>query len=419
MTIEIGKIRPIQFWVKISLLNLSIVGLLGLIMRIKIGYSFPFFDQKYLQLAHSNFAFLGWVSQTLWVFIVYLLHSSLSHGQKLRYQNLLLINNVLSIFVFLSFLTSGYGIITIFALSASWILSVILIFKLNHDYAFHKEIAGANYIRAGLLFQLLAGLGTLALVYMMASKNLSQHPYLASLYWYLHFSYNGWFFFACLGLWVNYAETNLNISKTPSIIFHLFTWSCIPAYGLSVLWLKIPILPYIIIIIATLMQSAAWAMLIRHLWQNKLLDKLNKNNLAYWLIIFVTIALSIKFLLQLGSVIPAISKLAFGFRPIVIAYLHLILLAIISVYLVFYAWVNLFLNHAVLSKFAIWVFMIAVLLNELALGIQGIVSLSYTQLPYINDALIIISALLLGSILTLFLTQLIGKQNDKSHFIDN
>jgi hypothetical protein len=415
MVIEINKIKPIQFWVKLSLLNLSIVGLLGVIMRIKIGYSFPYFDQKYLQLAHSNFAFLGWVSQTLWVFIVYLLHSSLSHGQKLRYQNLLLINNVLSIFVFLSFLTSGYGIITIFALSASWILSLILIFKLNHDYAFHKEIPGANYIRAGLLFQLLAGFGTLALIYMMASKNLSQHPYLASLYWYLHFSYNGWFLFACIGLWVNYVEAKLKLSKTPSIIFYLFAWSCIPAYGLSVLWLKVPLLPYIIIIIAALMQSVAWVLLVQHIWREKLLNKFKENNLAYWLIMFVTLALSTKFLLQLGSVIPAISKLAFGFRPIVIAYLHLILLAIISVFLVFYAWVNQFMAHSNLAKFAIWTFMVAVLLNELVLGIQGIASLSYTQLPYINDALAVISALLLGSILTLLVIQFLTQQNDKSH----
>jgi hypothetical protein len=35
------------------------------------------------------------------------------------------------------------------------------------------------------------------------------------------------------------------------------------------------------------------------------------------------IALSIKLLLQLGAVIPALSTWAFGLRPIVIGYLHL------------------------------------------------------------------------------------------------
>ena len=34
--------------------------------------------------------------------------------------------------------------------------------------------------------------------------------------------------------------------------------------------------------------------------------------------LFSALALSLKFLLQLGSTIPALSQLAFGFRPIVI-----------------------------------------------------------------------------------------------------
>ena len=59
-----------------------------------------------------------------------------------------------------------------------------------------------------------------------------------------------------------------------------------------------------------------------------------------YILLFVGFALSIKFLLQLGSTIPAISQLAFGFRPIVIAYLHLVLLAIITLFLLFYIYAN-------------------------------------------------------------------------------
>ena len=66
--------------------------------------------------------------------------------------------------------------------------------------------------------------------------------------------------------------------------------------------------------------------------------KANPRISAFLKILFKGIAfcVTLKLLLQFGSVIPAVSKLAFGFRPIVIAYLHLVLLAIISLFLLFY-----------------------------------------------------------------------------------
>ena len=65
-------------WIRISLFNLLVVALLGVLMRYKIGFSFPFFDQKYLQHAHSHFAFAGWVSQMLMACMVRLLGARLS-----------------------------------------------------------------------------------------------------------------------------------------------------------------------------------------------------------------------------------------------------------------------------------------------------------------------------------------------------
>ena len=59
-----------KFWLKISLLNLCIVASLGVLMRYKIGFEFPYLDQKHLQHSHSHFAFSGWLSHTLVVCLV-------------------------------------------------------------------------------------------------------------------------------------------------------------------------------------------------------------------------------------------------------------------------------------------------------------------------------------------------------------
>ena len=103
--------------------------------------------------------------------------------------------------------------------------------------------------------------------------------------------------------------------------------------------------------------------------------------------LFVGFALSVKFILQLGSTIPALSQLTFGFRPIVIAYLHLVLLAVISLFLLFYIYANHFFYINKQIKFGIIIFSIGVLLNEIVLAIQGIASFSYTVIPYVNEML--------------------------------
>ena len=108
--------------------------------------------------------------------------------------------------------------------------------------------------------------------------------------------------------------------------------------------------------------------------------------------------MSLKLLLQLGSTVPFISQLAFGFRPIVIAYLHLILLAIITLFLLFYITANHLIFITKKIKIGILIFSIGVLLNELVLAIQGVASFSYTVIPYVNEILFGIALVLLFGI---------------------
>src|SRR5688572_14202445 len=107
------------------------------------------------------------------------------------------------------------------------------------------------------------------------------------------------------------------------------------------------------------------------------------------------------------------SKLAFGFRPIVIAYLHLILLAVISIFII--AWLISFrhIDTNRLSVTAIIVFVVGVFLNELALMIQGIASFAYFPIPFINEILFVIALILLIGALLLFSSQILGKKDSE------
>ena len=62
--------NKLSLFVKIGIFNLTIVAMIGTLMRYKIGFDFPYLDQKYLLHGHSHFAFAGWVTHILFTLLV-------------------------------------------------------------------------------------------------------------------------------------------------------------------------------------------------------------------------------------------------------------------------------------------------------------------------------------------------------------
>ncbi|HEX6913712.1 MAG TPA: hypothetical protein VF145_00640, partial [Chitinophagaceae bacterium] len=177
-------------------------------------------------------------------------------------------------------------------------------------------------------------------------------------------------------------------------IFWLFAASCIPAYFLSALWLPIPVVVYILVIISAVAQVFAAGIFFRQLYrQSRLLQDISAT--GRWLIWLSGWALAIKLLLQLGSTVPSLSNLAFGFRPIVIGYLHLVLLAVISLFLLGFILIRQHIPLTRLTLWSVYTFTMGIVLNELFLMIQGISAMSYEGVPYMD-------VLLLGAGLVMF-----------------
>lgn len=100
-------------YLRISFINLCIVALLGSIMRYKIAYSLPFVDQKHLLHAHSHFAFVGWISQTLMVLLVQYLSKNSGEDKFIPYRKILIANLISAYGMLLSFPVQGYGAVSI------------------------------------------------------------------------------------------------------------------------------------------------------------------------------------------------------------------------------------------------------------------------------------------------------------------
>lgn len=403
---DISEKLNIKYWLKFSIINLLLVGLIGVLMRYKIGFEFPYFNQKYLQEAHSHFAFIGWISHTLYVLMINFIQDKIPDTTLKNYRLLLVANLLCAYGMLISFIIDGYGIFTICLTTGAIIIACF------YTYFFIKDLKKIIYyypatawFKAALWFNIISSIGTFYLVYMMVSRNFDEHWYLAAVYFFLHFSYNGFFVFACLGLVHTHIQKVLPSFKHDKTIFRMFFSSVIPAYFLSTLWANLPSWLYVIVIIAAFVQVLAWIKFLNNI-RKAIPSKINLTKIMQNLFLFVAIAFSIKIILQLGSTIPMLAKLAYGFRPIVIAYLHLVLLAVITVFLLSFMYSFKFMRENQLNHIGMVLFVIGIFLNELVLAIQGIASFSYFPIPLANEILFFISLILLTALVLLVISQI-------------
>ena len=400
-------------WIRIAVINLAIVGVLGAVMRYKIGFALPFLDQKFLQEAHSHFAFTGWITHTLYFLLVNVFRSSLPSIHEKGYRLLILGNLLTAYGMLVSFAIQGYGPVSIVFASLSILIGYLFVWRALKDAGrLPDHHPGKNWIKAALWFSVLSTLGTMVLSWMMATRQYDQETYLASVYFYLHFQYNGWFLFACFGILLDSIRHFDLKARLVRYSFLFFGIAAIPAYFLSTLWANIPGWLYGAVIIAAFLQITGWYYFIKLIRENLSQLRVSFSRLVLLLFLAVGLALTLKLILQLGSTVPAISKLAYSFRPIVIAYLHLVLLLIISVFLLAFMYGTGLLRQNKATRIALLMFAIGVILNETVLAVQGIWSFSYTVIPYANEALFGIAMLMLISLLLLAAFQLSPDKSD-------
>jgi hypothetical protein len=152
-----------------------------------------------------------------------------------------------------------------------------------------------------------------------------------------------------------------------------------------------------------LIQLAALGFFIQLISSLKIFFQLQLQPIVKWFWLTAGSAFAVKIVLQAFSAIPQLNTYAFGVRPIVIGFLHLVLLAFVSVFLMGYLLQQQFLQTAhSLAKKAAWLFLIAVLLNEALLMLHGVVAMNYESIPYMNYYLLGAAILLFTSLLLLF-----------------
>lgn len=379
-----------------ALSSLAVVGFLGVLLRYKIAFPLPWIHQKHLLHAHSHFAFNGWISQVLMILIVLVVEQIEGISLFSRYKKLFVANLVFSYGMLISFSLKGYWAISItistLSILLSYLFGYLIIKRIQLIQRFNLSFL---FFKAAILFNVISSIGVFSLAYLMMNRVADQNWYLATVYFFLHFQYNGWFIFALLGILIYFIESRGIKIKHGRIIFYLSFLSLIPAYLLSTIWADLPAMVYVLAIVAAIVQCIAWGILVYQIIQHHFVfHQKNYMRLTIYLIVVSLSAFTFKFLLQLFSTVPVLGQFAFGIRPIVIAYLHLVLILGITSSILAMLYECGVLGYTSFTSFAVSVFIIGAILNEILLMAQGVSYITPYNIGVQNETLFAVAIIM-------------------------
>ncbi len=323
-------------WMKWSLLNLLVVSMAGLITRYKISYSLPQLDFENLVHAHSHFAFAGWASAALFATIIAFFLDREQQELPL-YRRLFFFNQLASYGMLVSFLAWEYGPVSIAIATGSMIVSY---FYAGYLWKHTKSKNGRKWsvvtMRFALICMILSTLGPYALATMEIAGYFNLVHMNNAVYWFLHFQYNGWFTFGVLAITLKIVENygGGRISGNLKMFMRLMMIACFPVYVISVLWTAPSVTVFIIAGLAGVIQLAALYFLLKEASGRKQELLAHYKRVGGFLLAISFFSFLIKIVLQFACVFPALNKFVFGYRPVIIGYLHLVFLGFLTCFLI-------------------------------------------------------------------------------------
>lgn len=377
---------------QIAIFNLLLVGIMGCLLRLYFIYPIPGLNFQFALHGHSHLAFLGWVFMALY-FLLVLAYLPPKRQKSRKYLTLFLILQGANMGMLATFPWTGYAFwsiifSTIHALSAmafAWYFIREVQSNLTPQHQ-----ASFRFVKWALILMIISNLAPFALGPISAIQGKNELYHL-TIYFYLHFQYNGWFTFAILGLilWQLERRGGNTKSKILQRGFYLKLATVIPAYLLSALWTEPGILWNIFAAFIATIQLLGLGYILVFVVQN--LNSLLSSSILQKILLWCGIlAASLQHVLMLLSAIPSLGKMAFA-RPIVIAYLHLVLIGFVSSWLFFHLLNLNIIRESFSSKIGFALFLSAFLISELIL-------IFLSLFPWTNPMLFILALIQLAGI---------------------
>jgi len=256
-------------------------------------------------------------------------------------------------------------------------------------------------VRWAFVFMILSGLGPIALgpLAVMGYKHTMWYQF--SIYFYLHFQYNGWFTLAIFGLVLRVLDqSEVRRTTLDSYGIYLTVLGVVLGYFHNTIGHAPSALVIALSTVGYGMQViAAGILLLPRLKPIRAFLKRKRSLISDLLLWLVIILFVLKYLVPLISTTVSLQILAFRSRNLIIAYLHMVLLGFVSGYVIW----NFAVQYADRWAFKIGVFLylLSFVLSELLLVLIGF-GLLGTLVLYFNLAMFVFAILLLFSVILLY-----------------
>lgn len=393
-----------QKYVRFPFLFFFLAAGVGLLLRWNFISPLSWLKFPYWLHAHSHLMFLGWVFNLLSLAFIY---EHIKEQNRKKYITLFLINQLLLLGMLISFPLQGYGLYSILISTLHTIVVGVFSFLFFKDTKSSEFEPSRWFARITLIFFLISAVGPFSLAPLMINGLAYTKWYYFAVYYYLHFQYNGVFTFGVFSLLFGLLKDRGVIIEFSLVkrFGNLMLIACFPAYVLSTLWAT----PGIVFngsgLIAAFLQLMALIYFIKIV--KSIPASLTKRISRPTRILFVVAFFSfmVKLILQTLSAHPYIALLAYEIRNYVMAYLHLVLLGMISSFLLGWSIEKHWITKP--SYLAIMLFVIGFAGMELTL-----ISPISTDAVFLNSAnlLFLFSLIMMSGIGIIFLGTL-RKQN--------
>jgi hypothetical protein len=360
-------------WIDLSILNLCIVALLGMVLRSKIVFELPFINYNHLLDAHSHFTFGGWVTLILMTLFIYELLPESFNNRRI-YQWLLGTIVICAWGMLATYFIWGYSSISII-FSLLFILLTYIFGAIFIGDLLKSKLASCVELLAvsSIVCLILSSSGVLIITYIYFTKSFDAILYRDALFTYLHFQYNGFFTLAIFALLFNLIDKRIPVKAKRNIYrFSLaLCISIIPSLFLSYLWQDPNRWLRIIAIMGSILLLVCFYLFLISALSLRFIYKEEKPVLRF-LIVLSMGSFMLKIFLQSFTIFPVIGGAIFGNRPIIMGFLHLVFLGFVTLFILAYFIKKNMLNSEIKwTGIAAIVFAVAVILNEVFLISQG------------------------------------------------
>jgi len=342
---------------------------MGILLRFYVVTPLPF-NYKFLLHAHSHTALLGWIYLGLTTLIY---KNFLGSAEKPKlYKRIFYFTNFCIVGMMLTFPFQGYALFsiifsTLFLFASYWFAWFAMKYVPEH---FKKRFSW-RLVRASLWYLVISSIGPWAIGGVMSTLGPESIWYKTSIYFYLHFQYNGWFILVLLGLLFFILEEKgiqYNLQKQKSFLL-LLNFGIIFTVFLSVLWFRPPTVFYVLGGIGAVAQLLAFHDLYWMLKEYFGIIKKEFKNQSWLFLRIAGFLMAAKLVMQLFSAHPYWANLVYQLKDFVIGYLHLVFLGIVITTML--AFLNYF-KLIRLPKSFVWLFLFAFSTTEILIFYKAI-----------------------------------------------